>query len=706
MATIFTVSEDMPSMGLVLGTKYYKLPNAPKSGRVLLVSLGERTYGLRRLPVARGKTANAKTRQGSKIRFAKVVILPRTTFESLLDLEAPVDARRAHVTTSTDSLPPWLERYHGTDFDNDTRFHVVRNGRKQSSREYVEHRLVKLQPLLETEVLQEILNAPDPDRALNATAKALGINVNETRLRLWFYSYLVFDRNKWVLCPPWNDGEWNRGDEKYAASAPGRPAKKPWLPRATRMTEQMITAMGDGFIEYAGTLNCNTWAEIWAMVARNKFGATFVKCDKTGEYKVVQNRGPVPTPSQFRRYVRRILGADRVRAHMIGAHRFRVEEQPFLGSQADDLVNVGERAHYDSSVTSERPKAFLGSDHLEPAHFVHLVDGKSGQISGIGQSLGAEKGKAYLAALFCAAIPKSEFGRIIGYPISDDDWPGHGLPAHVICDGGPAFSEAVKNAVRPWSIKVERTPAYQPMSNATAESKHGRETRQEGPPKVRLSNLNAIDMLKREAAEAIRKNRSGDVSGRASDRAVVEAGVRSPNGLYRFLDERKRSSLIQIPFDTAVRTFLDVVTFRVKKGRLYLFKREYRPEAPSTSPLSRHIAHWNGLELRGYALQFAPRFAWVELQGRLYEVKAVTDAGDPDRFATLPELEITAAARSRIGGDQQAVHYCETLVKQERVLQETGKEINAGHTVKGRKKRLTKEAADEMRRLKQRESSR
>lgn len=701
MSTIFTVTEPITFWGLAPGVNYYVVHSPSVLQRVLLVSFEEQVHKPKRVRTRKAGIWKTKTVRKPKTRCAKLAILPRAEFEALLDLHLSQDQRRSKLTGETDGMPPWLDKFRGTQFDTEERFQIPRHGQPLSALDYVDDRVIKLQPAIETERLREVLSAPDPDRALNAIARGLSPRINETRFRLWFFLYLAFDYRKWVLLPAWTDGQWDREGSQYASSAPGRPSQKPGMPRAQRLSAEDRAILCDGFLRLC--LIGDTWPEVWARVVRKCFNATVVETGGTRKYQIQIADRPIPVLTQFRRCVIQKFGKDEVKAHFIGHHRFRNEEQPFLGSQFDDLTNIGERAHYDSSSIPERPKAFLGNYHLEPIHCVDLVDGRSGQILGIGFSIGSEQGRAYKAALFCAAIPKTKFGQIIGYPIADDDWPGHGLPSALVSDGGPGFSSDVVASYAKWNISPERAPSYQPMSNSTTESKHHRRARREGAPEIRLSQLNAVDITKREAQRVIKKNRSDNVLARSPDRAI-EAGVRSPNDLHRYMNERMRSSFIQVQFDDAVRTFLDPIVIQVQRGRLYFIKREYRPEAPRRSDLTRQLANQNGLELRGYALQFAPRHIWVEWLGKLYEVNAVIDGGDPAKFATVPEIEKLAAYRARASGDTQAALPLEVFAAQERFYQETGIEMSAGRTVRGKKKR-SKDADDEMRLLKQKEVS-
>ena len=703
MSTVLTVSEPFPYWGLVPGIAYYLLQSSSILNRVVLVSFEERVHKSRRVRVCRTGVLTTKTVGKPKSRYAKLSILPRDQFEALLDLDRPMAQRRFKMLTETDGLPPWLEHFRGVLFDINERFLLPHSGQAKSALDHVDDRVIKLQPAIETAKLREIMSADDPDRVLNKVARDLGPHVNETRFRLWFYLYLAFDFRKWVLLPPWNDGQWDRRDKKYASSTPGRPGSKAGIPRAERLSQQDIDLMCEGFVKHCQT--GDTWADVWARVARKCFGATVAKVKNKRKYHVERGDRLFPVRDQFRRGVIAKFGRDRVRAHFIGSHRFRSDEQPFLGSLSGDLINIGERAHFDSSAIPERPKAFLGNYHLDPLHVVHLVDGLSGQILGIGFSLGSEQGRAYKAALFCAAIPKSVFGRIIGYPISNDDWPEHGLPAELNGDGGAGFSSEVTTSYGSWGICASRVPSYSPMSNASVESKHQRRTKRQGPPEIRLSQLNINAILKREGQLTIKKNRSDNILARASDRAIVEAEVRSPNDLHRYMHERARSSFIQIPFDDAVRAFLEPLEVKVQRGRIYFHKQEYTPERTKTSALTRELANRSGLSLKAYALDYVTLFIWVEWAGKLYELKAVTDGSDPVRFSSVQERQRIEVERARASGDTQAALPIEVFSAQESFFKETGLEMSAGRTVRGGKKRSNTDAEDEMRRIKNKENS-
>jgi hypothetical protein len=548
--------------------------------------------------------------------------------------------------------------------------------------------------------INNILQADDPDFELNCIARACTPQEHETRFRQWFYAYIAFGYNKWATLPPrtkW--GKWKRLDEKYAKTKPGRPYEHLGTQFGFRTNKDMVDKILQGFRQFAK--ECDNLTATWAMTVRKIFGGKVKR--ETGKPPVAFHpKGePLPSYGKFYYYCRTQIGQEEMRLVMYGETRIRNDETPNRGALMDDLANIGERAYFDSRQVYEYPKSYIGNLPLPPLHVVDLVDGTSGQISGLGCSLGSERSGAYRMALFCAAIPKSMFGRIIGVPISDERWPGSGLPAALFSDRGAGASDDVRAPLRRWQITVEMAPSYDPKSDATAESKHPRRKKKAGAPTYKNSGLTVIEMFKREVVRVMLKNDSDDALARASDRAVVEGNVKTPNDLYRDLDLNHRISVIHISPDDAVRVFLDDVDFEAKNGQLYLGHRQYSSEAVFTSGLAKKILHAKKTVIRGYVLQAFPRFAWIEFDGQLIEVEAKRDGTDSAHLASLPERDQIASIRSKASGKRQAQQKVEVLASQEEFYQETGKEWHSGKTKVGRPKAKTKESLDEARRIKQ-----
>jgi len=434
------------------------------------------------------------------------------------------------------------------------------------------------------------------------------------------------------------------------------------------------------------------------MTIRLDFGAKIIR--KPGEKpRVYHSDGaPIPGFDKFYYHVRKAIGRDDYRKVLRGDRNVAYEETPIKGSLSDDLDSIGERAHYDSTHVKEYPKSYIG-DYLLPAlQTVYLTDGLGRQIMGIGASLGSEDYSSYMMSLFCAAIDKSKFGEIIGYPINDADWPGKGLPVCIFSDRGSGATDEIRRALKKWHVSVEMSPSHDPRTNAASEAKNPRRKRKGGPPQYKASGHTVIELFRREIQRVITKNRSDDVSGVASDRALVEEGVKSPNDLHQYLFSRHRTSLIDITFDEAVRAFLKPVTFEFIKGRLYFKGREYSSSQFFSSGMALRMQQTKKPQSKGYVLPLFSRTAWLEFNGQLVEVKS--KAHGTEALPSLQELEFIEADRSRLSGERQAERRVEIAAGQAEYKAETGKEWHSNTTHTGKPNVKSKKAQDEVRRLK------
>lgn len=664
-------------MQMRAGLIYWTLRSCPIRKRVLLVCMHD---------IDRTK------KNAPRKRWCELAIVPRAMYEAGLVPQAGRPPAIQPVTALA-MLPPWLHDVENEKFESDPRWSEPSRASVLSPREYAEARVQAITPALRA--IQEIFLADDPDRELNRIARAGG--QHETRFRTWFYSYVACEYLLWSLLPPRTEwGKWDRLDQKYEGTSLGRKSEHLEDMFAGRTSQDMIDKILKGFRKYAK--HCPNLVETWAATVRKIFKGQTIR--KPGEKPVAYHPEDKPLPSynRFYYYIHRDIGASRVRAVLYSANRVRYEEGPSNGSLMDDLDNVGERAHYDACKVVDYPKSYIGEYHLSALYKVDMVDGVTGRIDGVGFSLGSEDARAYRLTLFCAAIKKSKFGEIIGYPIDDADWDGEGLPASLFADRGPGICDEIERCLAKWPVNLERSPSYTPQANATTEAKHQRKKRRQGAPTHRVSDLNVVELIKREVRRVIRQNRSSDVSGRASDRAVVEGRVNSPNELHAYLLSRHRSSLIHISFEEAVRAFLDPVKVVAKKGKLYFKGRQYTSEHVFSSGLAKHIAHSENVELDGYVYQLVTRLIWIDFKGGLVEARSQQPGADS--LASVPELEHIQATKSKASGRRQAQHHIEVLAAQQEFFDETGKESFAGRTRNGRPNVKTKAALDEVKRIK------
>ena len=637
-------------------------------------------------------------------RHAELTIMHRGLFEQGLV------SRNSNGTTAITpvvrpaTLPPWLRNLEGLSFDVMDKYMLPKGGRKLSPKEEVEQRLLNIQPALKD--VANILLADDPDVALNRIAASCEPRQHETRFRLWFYLYLAYGYSEWTLMAPRTiQGKWDRLSDAYKGSDVGRVAGHLSEQFRFRTTTDMIEKILSGFRKYAK--KCDNLTEAWAMTVRLDFGGTIERVN--GKYVVVPRKNkdgslperhehPMPSWDKFYYYVHSRIGSDEIRRVMLGDTRHRNEERADHGSLTADLANIGERSYFDSRQVPDYPKSYVGNFPLPALHVVDLIDGATGVIRAPGFSLGSETGRAYCLSLFIAAVNNEDLTRIFGFEIN---LPGVGLPAALVSDRGAGASDMVRKALEQWSVAVEMAPSYDPKSDGVAESKHPRTKRQQGAPSVKYSNHTVIGLMKREFARIELKNRADDALSRASDRAVVEGNVKTPAELFNYLDANHRSSLINISLQFAVRAFLPSVTFKVKKGRVYLGHRQYSAKALFEPSVAKLLLRNNDLTISGYVIPELPRVGWLQINGLLIEVESVKDGADTAHLASLVEREAIAEVRSSASGERQAQKRVDVIAAQEAVREITGKEWHSGYSTKGRAKVKTAAALDEARRITQ-----
>ena len=409
------------------GLRYVLLRNCSRRRRVLLVSFID---------------AKRRGKRG-RDRRAELVILDRDLYEQGLVPRRGMEPA-IQVVKQPWTLPPWLHDLEGTNFEGEERWRKPRERTGVSPYDEAADRQQRITGAVKK--VDSILLADNPDVELRKLANECVPAVNGIRFVTWFYAYIAFGYSVWALLPPRTEwGRWDRQDPKREGSRFGRRAEhRDREMFAARIDAEMVDLMVEGLRLHAK--GEQTIVEMWSAVVRLTFGAEIIK--KPGEKHVVLHAEgkPVPSYDQFYYHVRKRLGPDIFRKILWGEQGVDQREASIKGSTTADLANVGERAHYDATSIPERPKSYIGNYHLAPLYAVDLVDGMTSRVSGIGFSLGSETGRAYLYALFCAAIKKSKFGEIVGVPITDDEWPDEGLPASIFGDRGPGMSRSVREA--------------------------------------------------------------------------------------------------------------------------------------------------------------------------------------------------------------------------------------------------------------------
>jgi len=613
----------------------------------------------------------------------------RLVYLSREDFLHGLATRKISIEKEAFDLPPWLQDLKGRNLDCEDGYvvHEAKNG--LTARDSTVVRVGFLSEALER--VNEILSDPEADRALNRLARQCKPAQNETRFRCWFYTYIACGRNLWSLLPNWKGGDWDRNAAKYAGKKFGRhgPSGREHGHACTKPMAELLVQGFKKHVKVGATLN-----EVYIKTVTKQFGCRTTEVSR-GKGKsmrpvFVHPKGePFPTYWQFRYHCEKHIGREEMRRARMGDQKYRNKVAPFEGSYSQDLAMLVERVHVDASLSKDFPSSYVepGVSMEKRLCTVKLVCALSGMTTGVGFSVGSENSDAYNAALFCMAIRKSKFGQIIGYPITDADWPGEGLPASIIADGGPGASAGIN---LPDAIGRGKTPSFTPQSNATVESKHPRSQHTTGAPTHIVSSLNPIQMARREVQRAIGQNKYSDATARTSIDMKLQ-GITTPLEFWNYMDQGANNDCMRIPFEEAVRRFLKPVKFQVSKGQLTLHGEVYSSEDFKRTEQFQNLRSFEGT-LDGYVLEIAVRTAWVVADGRIVEVSIRMPFRAPSRdiYLSLDELSQLERQSATDNHGRKEMKRAGDAHARQRFQEATGMSWDAGRVRAGRAPRAAK----------------
>lgn len=622
---------------------------------------------------------------------ARVLTPTRSEFEAAIVGKAPKLKR----LTEQFGLPPWLEKNEGLNFDElEARRYA---DKRQSYRQQAESRLYKITPALEH--ADQILSSKDPLREIANTAKELEnpASVHPHRLQVWFFAYLLHGQDIWALKKPTlcHAGTWSRGDEMHRDTKYGRPSLEGscfgWSSALVR--SQILKSYLD---------RCalgKTMVAIHRSALIEDFGCKIIHANGCHSYIHPGNK-PFPSYGQFRSVVVAELGLFQVQTTLFGAPRMRQKATVDEGNTTQQYSNILEGLEVDAFYT-ERPTSMFSNDPAEPLSVARAICVATGAVVGVGFSLGAETGDAYRSMLFCMAVPKDYIEWLYGLPEGGLDWTMQGLSPNFISDRGPAghrnLAESLQQA---FPIKTI-VGSYAGQSKPSVESSHPRETELEGAPSYIQSDLNVLQMAQREVCRAARDNHSSDIYPRLTDQAIhdfnKEGRVATPHHLWQYLEERGRTSARRLSLHDAVRAFWTKVDVTVDREGVKHRHRHYNSTTFSDTNTHQRLVAQNTVELTGYILGLVVRCLWVEVDGRLIQVDAVSRSRVDKDDLNIPDadLEKTEHALARLKSRTRISTGAAAAKAEADFAAATGKKWDAGHRVFGKPKRVSGTAAHE-----------
>lgn len=535
---------------------------------------------------------------------------------------------------------------------------------------------------------EEILSADNPEARINAHAKAH--SQNASRLRLWFFTYLVFGRSKWALMPKFHvigRGEREQSAEGKVLGRPPKSGRKSRFPATVEMQASIVS----GFIKNNDKSKPD--AEVFGEVLVHEFGCVPITNSK-GEKQFYHPEGkPFPTRGQYDYCLGKSINAKLYSKARRGASRARAKSG-FVGSFAHELVNVNQLVEFDGYNPKGKISGLLEGAALDSACIVRAVCDLSGAVVGLGFSENKENMEAYRMALFSMAISKVKFASLFGLTISEVEWPTSGLPQNVIFDRGPGSTMGVavrsqdlpRDDMMSWLSRLELTPTHSGQSKATVESSHPRTKSDNDKPTHFHSSLNFVEMCKRHIYQVIYDNRTSESQDKMTPDMLEVGFSPTPNNIYRFYSDIGRNSGTEVTFEFAVREFLTPHPAHIKRGGVYFYGRKYNSSNLIDTEVFDRIAVHGQIPVKAYVMTMCVRHIWIELEGVLYELDFVKPASvHPDSVdISLSDLQVLNEGRLRGAAQLREEQPAIQQDLKARFLQETGKSWDSGTRKPGR----------------------
>ncbi len=605
---------------------------------------------------------------------------------SSFEFEESLEAGLLIEVTPSEKFPPWLKPIQGI---STAELEARRTSNKKTYEERVNNRYFAIAELVRREA--DILALVDPDAAINAHAKSSRPQQNAARLRLWFYTYIIFGHNKWSLMPPLHRlGNGNR-DNSNRMRKLGRPHKKGkhyGYSCDTAMQQKILK----GYLKYRSPYK--TANQIYSDILTKEFGCSSVKRGEGFEF-AHPSASPFPSFPQVRYWTEKLVSQKSRAAYTHGKNKARVQSGP-LGSFSERLVNINQLVEFDGYYISEKLSGLTEGSAVDSFCVVRAVCVLSGTIVGIGFAEGRENKAAYEMCLFSMAVNKVKFCELFGVTIKPEEWPCEGLAGNIVFDRGPGSTYEDESQVN-WLGALENAPVYSGQSKASVESSHPRDKKTLDQPTYFHSKLNFVQMARRELLQVLSDNATSDASMRMEE-SMYLAGVKpTPLGIWNYWDARGRNSARGMLFESAARSFLSTHPVAIKSDGVYLYGRKYRSSALIATGVFDRIARKGVIQAQARVLAMCVRHIWLDIDGVLYELDAVrthrTVDGEIDislrDLQEIHRIQLDSAAASRDERPAAQQHF------RDRFKQETGEDGFGGERRTGRPSKSSSAKRDE-----------
>jgi len=468
---------------------------------------------------------------------------------------------------------------------------------------------------------EQILDSEDPDREINRYVRSLGRSLNETRVRLWFYLYIVFGRVRVVLHYPIHRiGRWDRlaceSDVKR-----GRPSRK-GKNYGYNVDAAMIDKLLVGYRRECGL--GIFMSDIYREVMRKDFGcrSRTVKVGNRERQELYHpDGGKFPAKKAFIYHVLKAIGVRTVQETLYGSVRSRSRIRPYRGSFTEETSNLMGRVESDAAAISELPKGYVEGLPLKPLYVTIRRDTASGAKTGIGFSQGSETSNSYRMAKFCEAVDKVRFCWFFGIVIRHEQWPMIGLSPSDIQDRGPGATKGAQSRIEEFRPVInELSPSYSGQSKAVVESSHPRTPTNDDAPSYVQSELRSVELARKAIFDLLKFNETCNIGDRIPPELDGLVSRPTPIGLWQTYARLGRNDAVLIPFEEAVRAFLDKVPATLTREGIVLADRRYLSDDELFEDVRASVTGNQEVRIFVFVLESCIRTIWMDWKGRLIEL--------------------------------------------------------------------------------------
>lgn len=602
------------------------------------------------------------------------------------EFESSLLSGALRVKESQATLPPWLERIEGRSIDS------LEDGRVSAKKTYRARATERYEAISFLEDEAELLAIERADAPKEhilkrlsevASDKAPEKKCNAQRQLVWYCAYRLHGKRLDALMSAYaGNGRWDRSAREPDAPRLGRQALRTGT-RTGHSAVPLKSRICDSYVRFVSLAKPMT--AIYRQALREDFGCR-VRTVEDGRKEYFHPQGlAFPTYQQYRYWVLKEFGIADVQKRRFGEERFRNRLAPSKGSFSQEGANYCERTEADAYYVKELPKQLLSTEPGAPLVVCKINCTTTGLTTGIGVSHGGERAEAYRLAKFSAAIPKSEFFRILGLPYAEGDWPGFGLSPREIVDRGPGTSPTVAGSSAIAPAITEMAPSYSGQAKASVESSHPRHTQTAGAPTHVCSDLNVFQLFVREVLWAQAKNHATDASSRLTPDMIAAGVAGNPVAIANYLLARGRSDAVPVSFEQAIREFLTPVSFQLKDDGLWLDGMPYSHQHLHAHGLPSRVPKGQVYGVRGFVYPLTLHVAWVDMGGNLYEVQPqlrIRDKADQLRF-TLSELASLSDRLREIRAQQRENGAAALAEAEQKLFEQFGIRWDAGRRISG-----------------------